>query len=95
MGCTLEELGQRMSAQEFGLHLALDEREPLTPGMQVVLSTTLAAIANGALKTPPGRLYNAGDFMRDPWEPPAPPAPPPDDPKTVDEIMLRVRAIGG
>ncbi len=87
MGCTLNELGNRMSAHEFGLHLALHHGEPLLAAHHAALGTLMAAIANGTLKTPADRLWQASDFVRTPWAPPEPVAAAPAAPQTVADIM--------
>lgn len=96
MGCTLEQLGQHMSAQEFGLHLAIEHEEPLAPALATAFASVLAAAANGQLKTPQGRLWAASDFLPDTWEPRAADAPaaPPPAPITAQSILAAARAAG-
>jgi hypothetical protein len=98
IGCTLDELGHRMSAQEFGLHMALDHEEALSAPMNLMLGKLQASIANGPLKTPPGRVWRADDFVHlrplpeaKPVEPVAEQKPP----MTVEEIKARFNAAGG
>lgn len=64
MGMTMQQLGQIMTAQEFGLHLALEQAEPLPAAQWSAVASMLAAHANGPLKPPEhGRLWQASDFM--------------------------------
>lgn len=75
MGCTLEELGERMSAEEFGLRLAFEEEEPQgSRALEIAVSQVRAALANGALKPRPGRTSFAPvDFYPSSrWQPQAP-----------------------
>ena len=73
--CTLEELGDRMSAEEFGLWLEFLEVEPIGPAsMLPLLAEVLSALANGPLKAPRGRnAYSPSDFLDTArWQPPKP-----------------------
>lgn len=92
MGMPLSELAERMTAEEFGQHLALERREPL--GAQTVaFEELLAALANGELKPPPGRnAWRAADFHVEPWAPAQEPAP--DKRVTKDDIRSGGRAAG-
>lgn len=80
--CTLEELGERMSAEEFGLWSAFLDSEPIGPaGAFAALAELLAALANGPLQPPQGRKsFRAQDFIDvNRWQPPEQ-APPPAEP---------------
>lgn len=80
MGCTVAELGQRMSAQEFGDWCEFLHAEPAPQHTMVpMLAQLLAALANGPLKPPSGSpVWQAQHFMPpDPWAPPPPPVPEP------------------
>ncbi len=64
MGMTMQQLGQVMTAEEFGLHLALEQAEPLPAAQWSAVASLLAAQANGPLKPPEqGRLWQSADFM--------------------------------
>ena len=75
MHCTLEELGERLSAEEFGLWIEFLENEPIGPASTLsMLAEVLCALANGPLKPPPGRKsFQAADFFdATRWAPPPP-----------------------
>jgi hypothetical protein len=63
--CTLEELGERMSAEEFGLWLEFLDVEPVGPAsLPPMLAAVLAALANGPLQPPNGKKkFLAQDFI--------------------------------
>jgi hypothetical protein len=72
MHCTLAELGDRMSAEEFGLWIEFLDVEPFGPASQpYMLAAVLAALANGPLQPPPGKKkFRASDFIDlARWEP--------------------------
>ena len=64
----MQHLAETMTAQEFGLHLALEQEEDLPAPTLRALASILAALANGPL-TPPakGRMWAAHDFMPALW----------------------------
>lgn len=70
MACSLEELGERISAEEFGLWLAFNDEEPLgATALQIAVAQIRAAIANGPLQPPGGRKsFSASDFFSKRWE---------------------------
>ena len=72
MHCTVEELGGRMSSEEFGLWLTFNEEEPIGPASLLpALCELLAALANGPLQPPRNRkVWSAADFMGARWLPP-------------------------
>ena len=80
MGCTVQELGQRMTAQEFGEWQVFYEREQLHPAAQRYQDAQhMAAIHNGPLSRADKSLWKAAHLMpADPWAPIAPEPPPPD-----------------
>lgn len=86
--CTLEELGGRMSSEEFGLWLTFQEEEPIGPAaMLPALCELLAALANGPLQPPKNRkVWNSADFMGARWQSRAPVAPP--QPTLQDVVNL-------
>lgn len=95
----MQQLSQQMTAQEFGLHLSLEQSEPLPHAQWSAVSTLLASLANGPRKPPEaGRLWRAADFMPgELW--PDPDAPPPADKPaakalTVAQIMARAKLAG-
>ena len=96
----MEQLGQQMSAQEFGLHYVLEANEPLTPAEQISLAGVRASQANGPLQAPEGgRVWTTADFMPDPWAihlQSYKPAPAPDDdaPLTVQQILAQAVGAG-
>ena len=72
----MEELGERISAEEFALHQAYWRREPSGPeGRMLMWSALMAAIANGALIRKDKRSFTATDFWPDTWAPPPAPKP--------------------
>lgn len=66
LSCTLEELGERMTAEEYGLWMAWHSREPLDSGWHQagVLASVVANVNRKAGSDP----YRATDFMPDPWK---------------------------
>ena len=96
----MQQLGENMTAEEFGQHLALEREEPVSMGVFKLVSKLLAAIANGPLQAPAaGRNWAPHDFMPDLWADIA------DDEQiagadtqpeqlTVDQIMARARTVG-
>lgn len=76
--CTLEELGGRMSAEEYGLWLAWHGREPLDAGWwQAGMQASVLANVNRTNGADP---FTAADFIPDPWtlKPPEPETDPAD-----------------
>lgn len=73
LGCTLHELGERLTGEEFGLWLALLEVEPMGPAQLMVSVAELKAeLRNGPVGRKDGRHWMASDFMDvDRWQPPA------------------------
>lgn len=72
MHCTLEELGARMSGEEFGLWMEFLDTEPMGPASQpYMLAAVLAALANGPLQPPNGKKkFVPSDFIDlARWEP--------------------------
>jgi hypothetical protein len=101
MGMTMQQLGDTMTAQEFGLHLALEREEDLPAPTLRALSAILSALANGPLTAPAkGRMWAPHDFMPTLWADVTDPDQPGDqatqDPEYmgVDEIMARARLAG-
>lgn len=94
----MQQLGDAMTAQEFGQHYVLELEEPVPRASFMVLSRLLAAIANGPLQAPAaGRLWGASDFMPDLWQHlDDSPAGEQEaaDPLTIDQIMARARVVG-
>lgn len=63
MGCTLAELDQRMTSEEFSLHQALWAVEPSGPyGSVQQWAALMAAIVNGPLVRKNKRRFTAEDF---------------------------------
>ncbi len=93
----MQQLGETMTAQEFGEHYALECEEPVSSGTFKLLSKLLAAIANGPLQPPAaGRIWAPHDFMPDLWKDIAEDEPSDQAPEnmTVDQIMARARTVG-
>lgn len=97
----MQQLGDTMTAQEFGLHLALEREEDLPAPTLRALSAILSALANGPLTAPAkGRMWAPHDFMPTLWADVTDPDQQGDqatqDPEYmgVDEIMARARLAG-
>lgn len=99
---TMQQLGNTMTAAEFGLHMALEREEPLPQAVMKALSELRAALSNGPLQAPaPGRTWHAHDFMPTLWADVSEPlaagdgsrAPSPED-MTVEQILARARSVG-
>ena len=92
----MQQLEQEMTAQEYGLHMALEAREPLDPAIERAVASLIAAQANGAMTRKDKRMWLAGDFMPEHWPEidedalAAPKASPP----TVEQIRAQARAFG-
>lgn len=92
LGCTVEELGKRMSAAEFAEWQVFFAHEQLHPFIaQMRHAQLLAAIYTGPAKPSDGEKgHRAVNFMaKDPWLPPPPPRPQP----TIEELRAQVAAI--
>lgn len=64
IGCTVDELGERMSSEELALWLARWRIEPFGPHtLMRVLAEVLAALANGPLERRDKRLWQPTDFF--------------------------------
>lgn len=73
--CTVAELGQRMSASEFGLWLAFNAVEPILPGTELHLwARQMAAVHNGPMLKRDKTPWKAADFVGELWA-----SPPPED----------------
>jgi hypothetical protein len=72
---TLHELGEQMTAEEFGLWQAYLQEEPLPPAHTAALAELIAAAANGKIPPPRGRWWSALDFMPKRWTGKPKPAP--------------------
>ena len=76
LGCTLAELGERMTSAEFALHVELEQREPLPPALLDLAAALMAAIHNGPLQRRDKRHWRAEDFrVGDAWSALLPPPP--------------------
>jgi hypothetical protein len=75
----VEELGECMSAQEFGLWLAWFDQEPCDPASFAQMwAQQMAALCNGPLTRRDKRMFSSEDFLpADRWkdEPDAAPTP--------------------
>ena len=96
MGMTMQQLGDTMTAQEFGQHYVMELEEPLSTATFMVLSKLLAAIANGPLQPPAAdRIWGPSDFMPDLWaEADLEEQPGQSDQLTVEQILARGRSAG-
>lgn len=76
IGCTLSELGERMSAEELGWWLAMLETEWIGPQRQSQLLAMIAmGVRNGPVQGPNGKgsLWQLSDVLpADRWQPPPP-----------------------
>ena len=93
----MQQLGNCMSAQEFGQHYALECEEPLPSAHRGAVCALLAALANGPLSAPKtGGPWRAQDFMPGIWDAALDEDVPQVDeaPLTVDQILARARAGG-
>ena len=92
----MQQLADNMTAQEFGLHLALELEEPLPAAQYQAMGTMLALLANGPLVPPEGRkTWHAHDFAPALWQDvQAAQAAAPAKPLTVADIMASARAAG-
>jgi hypothetical protein len=72
----VSELGERMTAEEFGWWLAMLDTEWIGPQRQAQLLAHIAAgVRNGPVQGPSGKdsLWNLSDFIDpDRWAPPKP-----------------------
>lgn len=99
MGVTLDQLGESMTAREFAQHYALERLEGAQPGQRDALGSILAALANGPLKPPDGRIWAVHDFAPDLWavlrddDTPKHPTVA-QAPGTVQDILARARLAG-
>lgn len=92
----MQQLAQEMTGQEFGLHLALDLAEPLSPGVDQAVASIIAGLANGPLTRPSKKRWLPSEFMPKRWPeidetmiaPAAPKAP------TLAQLKARARAAG-
>ncbi len=66
LGCTLAELGARMTAEEYGYWMALHRHDPLDGGwfQTGVIASVLANIHRDRSSKP----YSAADFIPQPWK---------------------------
>lgn len=96
MGKTMQQLAKEMTGHEFGLHLALDRGEPLSPGVEHAVASIVAAQANGPLSRGSKKNWTPSDFVPKRWPeidesmiaPAAPQAP------TLAQLKARARAAG-
>lgn len=74
IGCTVQELGDRMTAEEFGWWRDAMQRDLLGWGaMSALLANIAAGIRNGPLKGPRGEgsMWSTDDYIEpDRWAPP-------------------------
>lgn len=68
MGCTVSELGERITAEEFSEACVYLREEPLDPALLAALAEMLAALANGPLSRRDKQLWTAADFMLPRWQ---------------------------
>lgn len=68
--CTLDELGERMSAQEYGWWLLWFDQEPCDPASFAQMwAQQMAALCNGPLTRRDKRMFQANDFLpADRWK---------------------------
>jgi len=68
LGCTVSELGARISAEEFTEACVYLREEPLDPALLSALAEMLAALANGPLTKRDKTLWSAADFLATRWQ---------------------------
>lgn len=74
LGCTVAELGDRLSADEFGLWRAwLAEHQAAPEAQPALMAQLIAAVMNGPLTRADKQFFKATDFLPQPWPAPAPP----------------------
>lgn len=66
----LHELGEQMTAEEFGLWLAFFDEEPLSPGLTGALAEVMLALHAGLMPKKPG--WTLADFLPTRWKKPEP-----------------------
>lgn len=92
----MQQLGQEMTAQEYGLHIALGEQEPLEPAIERAVASLIAAQANGPMTRKDKRMWHGRDFMPEHWpeiEEDALPMPA-TAPPTIEQIRAQARLFG-
>lgn len=95
MGVTVEQLGQSMTALEFGELLVLEREEPLGRSWQLAVAHVLAALANGPLQRPQAhRNWAAEDFMPTVWQDDEPDEVEESAEMTIDKILMQARLAG-
>lgn len=76
--CTVSELGERMTAEEFGWWIAMLDMEWISPQRQSqLMAHVVAGVRNGPVQGPHGKdsLWNIQDIIDpDRWAPPQPAA---------------------
>ena len=99
LGMTVEELGERMTAEEFGLWMAYAELEGWQPGAEAIhTAELLATVYNGPCKPPGNRkAWSLRDFLpRLPWEPKKKPfVPTIDDLRAFEQGLQQARRSTG
>ena len=69
LGCTVNELQQRLSAQEFGMWVVWMQNEEAGDAYRRVHhAEQLAASANGVLQRRDKRMFEPSDFVRPAWQ---------------------------
>lgn len=90
----MQQLSESMTAQEFGLHYALELEEPLPNAQYRAMGTIMALAASGPLVPPEGRKsWSASDFAPPLWQVEDEPVKT-EKPLTVADIMASARAAG-
>lgn len=94
MGCTVSELGERLSAEEFTEACVYLREEPLDPALLAALAELLAALANGALSKPDKSFWTSGEFLGSRWQTSAQPSEAA-DPATSSPTAAQLRSMFG
>lgn len=63
----LHELGEQMTAEEFGLWQAFITEEPLNPGQTAGVAEVLLALHQGLIARKGGRGWSLSDFLPKRW----------------------------
>lgn len=83
-GCTVEQLGASMTAEDFGLWRAfLDEHQIAPEAQPAFMAQVIAAVMNGPMTRKDKNHFSATDFLPVPW-----PKQAKEEPKTMSRREL-------
>jgi hypothetical protein len=94
LGCTVQELGARMTAEEFGEWRVYLEREGLTPAQEATRDALLiASTMNGPMQRRDKKPWTPAHILpADPWST-TPPAPAKRVPPTAAQLRAQVASL--